>query len=65
MDERVRRTLHEVAVLLEDMAVEDLKLLEEIQQVRGRDGEALRSRTRSKLEAIRQSANRIRKEMCR
>lgn len=62
MDERIRRTLHEVAILIQDMAEEDLKLLEEIQQVRGRDGEAMRSRTRSKLNAIRDSASRIRKE---
>lgn len=62
MDERIRRTLHEVAILIQDMAEEDLKLLEEIQQVRGRDGEAMRSRTRSKLSAIRDSASRIRKE---
>lgn len=64
MEERARRLLHEVAMLLEDMAKEDLKLLQQISvidaaQTANHPG---RERIRKKLEAIRDNANRIRKE---
>ena len=62
MEERIRRTLHEVAGLLENMAEEDLKLVEEIEKISRDPGSLLRKRMRKKLEAIRDSANRIRKE---
>jgi len=60
--ERARRAIHETAMLLEDMAKENLKLLEEIERISRDPGTPRRERVKKKLEAIRDNANRVRKE---
>lgn len=59
--ERARRAIHEIAQLLEKMAQEDLKLVKEIDLVMG-ETNLRREDMKTKIEAIRVNAARIRKE---
>jgi hypothetical protein len=61
MDERIRRTMHELAGLIESMAKEDHDTVLEIDSIL-KEETPRRRQMKAKLESIRASAARIRKE---